>query len=64
MAFRIDYYRRGERILAVPSISDLPTVKQAAEAGLAKFNADKAHILDMTRAGKILAVITQVHQID
>lgn len=47
MAFRIDYFRRGLKVGAVPYPGSLEDCSNAAATGLKRHDADLARILDM-----------------
>lgn len=57
MAFRIDYFREGTKVGAVPCPKSLDDVFKDAATGLVKHNADLARILDMDKKGKEVGVV-------
>lgn len=57
MAYRIDYFRSGVKIMASPCPVSLEQVKIVARDGLYRFQADKAHVLDMDRKGVTVAIV-------
>ena len=57
MALRIEYLRRGERVMLIPCPKSLDGAKLDALVGLAHFDADTARILDMDHGGKVVAVV-------
>lgn len=57
MALRIDYFRNGEKVMAVPCTHTLDRAREDAAAGLEKYDADTARILDTGESIKVLAVV-------
>ena len=58
MSFRIDYYRKGERVGAVPYPGSREQTLDAAANGLKRHDADIARILDMDHQGKEVGNVT------
>ena len=58
MAFRIDYYRKGEKVGAVPYPGSRQESLNAATNGLKRHEADEARILDMDHRGKEVGKLT------
>jgi hypothetical protein len=57
MAFRIEYFRQGVPVMAVPFPRSLGEAKAAALTGLDTHDADVARILDMDHKGTIVGVV-------
>jgi hypothetical protein len=57
MALRIEYFRQGVQVGAVPCPTTLEEAKMAALEGLFIQNADLAKIVDMDNKGKLVGVV-------
>jgi hypothetical protein len=57
VAFRIEYFRGDIIIMALPCPKNLHGAERIAQSSLRLFKADKAQILDMDDAGKVVATI-------
>ncbi len=57
MTFRIEYFRHGVQVMAVPFPKTLGQAKTAALTGLDTHDADVARILDMGHKGTIVGVV-------
>ena len=57
MAYRIDYYRKFEKVGTVPCPMSLKDAMKAAKAGLVRLDADSASILDMDHKGKEVGMV-------
>ena len=58
LAFRIDYFRKGAKIAAVPFPGSRQESLNAAANGLKRLDADEARILDMDHKGKEVGKVT------
>jgi hypothetical protein len=58
MALRIDYFRKGVKVAAVPFPGSREESLSAAAKGLIRLDADIARILDMNHKGKEVGVVT------
>ena len=52
VAFRIEYFAKRERVMAVPCPKTLEEAVQDAAAGLNRYGADRAHVRDIDGRGK------------
>ena len=60
MTFRIEYFRHGTQVIAVPFPRTLVEAKTAALVGLDTHDADVARILDMGHRGTIVGVVRRM----
>jgi hypothetical protein len=58
LAFRIDYFRKGVKIAAVPFPGSREESLNANANGLKRLNAHEARILDMDHKGKEVGKVT------
>jgi hypothetical protein len=59
MAFRIDYFRKGVKVGAVPYPGSRQESLNASANGLARHDVDVARILDMDHKGKEVGLVTR-----
>jgi hypothetical protein len=59
MAFKILYFRAGERVSEVWSEHPLPDTRQATMKALARYSADYASILDLDNDGKLVETVKE-----
>ena len=57
MALRIEYFRKGEKVGAVPCPRLEHEVLNVALNGLVQHDADMARVLDMDDKGRLLSVV-------
>ena len=57
MSFRIDYYRGDQKVMAAACPKALEDAKADAQAGLTRYDAERAVIRDMRAYGKEIAVV-------
>ena len=60
MAFRIEYYRDGKAVMAMPCPKNLDEAIKDARRGLETFDASKAYIRDVDGHGRQDTVIERV----
>lgn len=59
MAFKVLYFRAGERVSEVWSEQPLPDTRLVAMNALARYSADYASILDLDNGGKLVETVRQ-----
>jgi hypothetical protein len=59
MAFRIDYFRKGVKVGAVPYPGSREDTLNAAANGLDRHDADTARVLDMDHKAKEVGLVTR-----
>jgi hypothetical protein len=60
MAFRIEYFRAGVKVMAEPCSRNLDEAEFNALEGLGLYEADRASILDMNDEGYTVATVARV----